>query len=107
VPVGGYILDFYSNELRLSVELDGSQHYDAGPNEAYDADRARTLEAMGVTIVCYANREFVQDERACLRGLAAIASEIAARGPHPSPLPAYRERGPELASPAATPERAN
>jgi very-short-patch-repair endonuclease len=95
VPLAGYILDFYCNELRLSVELDGSQHYDAGTNEAYDAKRTADLEALGVTIVRFENPEFMRDTRACVLGIGRIADELAAQGPHPDPLPGYRERGPE------------
>ena len=94
-PIAGYILDFYCHELRLSVELDGSQHYDAAETEAYDERRSVVLRSLGITIVRLTNSEFLRETQACVRGLVAIASDLDAQGPHPSPLPAYRERGPE------------
>ena len=38
-PVGPYILDFYSAERRLAVELDGGQHFTA-EGQAYDGSRS-------------------------------------------------------------------
>jgi len=48
--LGRYIADFYSAELNLVIELDGSQHYtDEGPEK--DAVRTAFLETYGITIV--------------------------------------------------------
>ena len=48
--LGKYIVDFYSAEAKLVIELDGSQHYDEKSIE-YDAARTAFLEAYGLTIL--------------------------------------------------------
>lgn len=51
-----YIVDFYCHEISLVIELDGSQHV---MNDAieYDAERTKFLEALGLTVVRYWNRD--------------------------------------------------
>ena len=46
-PFEGFILDFYCNEARLSIELDGSGHL-ADEQMRYDALRTQSLEAAGI-----------------------------------------------------------
>ena len=41
VPIGPYIADFASYELKLIVELDGSQHAEDAGDSKRDADLAR------------------------------------------------------------------
>ena len=50
VPIDKYIVDFYCAKVRLAVELDGSQHYEA---EGIDKDTARTsdLEREGIQVL--------------------------------------------------------
>ena len=55
-PIGCYILDFYCAEVRLAVELDGSQHFEEA-GEAYDKDRTRYLEHQGIRVLRFSNRE--------------------------------------------------
>ena len=43
--VGSYILDFYCGAVKLTVELDGSQHYESEAIE-YDKTRTRFLESL-------------------------------------------------------------
>ena len=55
-PIGKYIADFYSAEARLVIELDGSQHYEAGQIQP---DQARTnyFQSLGLTVVRYTNAD--------------------------------------------------
>ena len=54
--IAPYIVDFYCHELGLVIELDGSQHAtDSG--KAYDVERTKFLEALGLTVVRYWNSE--------------------------------------------------
>ena len=52
--IGGYIVDFYCDKLKLAIELDGSQHYD---DDAIVYDRVRTeyLNSLGVEVVRFTN----------------------------------------------------
>ena len=48
--LGRYIVDFYSAQAKLVIELDGSQHYENSTVE-YDAERTAYLEQYGLTII--------------------------------------------------------
>lgn len=54
--LGKYIVDFYSSEARLVIELDGSQHYD-DENMKNDAERTAFLEAYGLKVIHIPNNE--------------------------------------------------
>ena len=47
-PPGCYIVEFYCEQARLVVELDGSQHLD---NEDYDRKRTEWLEQKGMRVL--------------------------------------------------------
>ncbi len=54
--LGKYIVDFYSAEAKLVVELDGGGHFtDKGAN--YDKERTLFLEEYGLKVVRVANNE--------------------------------------------------
>ena len=57
-PLAGYIVDFFSSELRLVIEIDGSSHADV---IEYDAARTQMLNALGLTVVRYSNEEVLQN----------------------------------------------
>ena len=48
--LGNYIVDFYSAELNLVIELDGAQH-DTEEARRYDENRTEFLESYGITVV--------------------------------------------------------
>lgn len=50
VTCGPYILDFYCAKAKTAVELDGSQHYDPGNLEKYQA-RTRYLNSVGIAVL--------------------------------------------------------
>ena len=58
--LGNYIVDFYSAEAQLVIELDGSQHYEYDGME-YDAARTTYLEQFGVRIIGIPNNEINQN----------------------------------------------
>jgi very-short-patch-repair endonuclease len=49
-PIGRYIADFYCEELKLIIEIDGSIH-DQIDQAEYDAVRQQELEDQGCTVV--------------------------------------------------------
>lgn len=59
-PMFGYILDFYSHQIKLAIELDGSQHY-YDSNILYDQARDRTLNHYGIKVLRYSNRDIEVD----------------------------------------------
>ena len=57
-PIGGYIVDFYCSELQLVIEIDGDSH---ATQVEYDAERTRFLNALGLTVLRYTNRDVLQN----------------------------------------------
>ena len=54
--LGKYIVDFYSAEAKLVIELDGSQHYE-NDNISKDAERMAFLESNGLKVIRIPNNE--------------------------------------------------
>ena len=54
--IDNYIVDFYCNEARLIIELDGSQHYD---EKGLLSDKIRTerIESRNLTVIRISNNE--------------------------------------------------
>ena len=52
--VGNYILDFYCDEAKIAIELDGSQHYEER-EEGKDRIRDKHLEERGLKILRFSN----------------------------------------------------
>ena len=79
-PIGPYILDFYCEDARLAVEVDGESHSQA---EAVEHDNRRTewLNARGISVLRI-------PARGVLSELAAVVDHIhrQVRNPPPPPL---------------------
>lgn len=59
-PLGGAIVDFYCPTLKLAIELDGGQHFEADGLER-DARRTSELERLGIKVLRYSNLEIDRD----------------------------------------------
>ena len=113
-PVEPYILDFYCHELRLAVELDGNQHA-AARARARDQARTAALEAQGILVLRFSNREVLQTPEAVAEALwlacqrRRTAMGIGAKPPPPpappTPPAPPRGRGQELRGAAGTGRR--
>jgi len=58
VPIGCYIIDFYSYDYHLAIELDGSRHID---NQEYDAIRTEYLESLNIKVLRFWNNEILMN----------------------------------------------
>ncbi len=67
--VGPYILDFYSPQMRLAIELDGSQHTEE-INREYDAARTEYLKAHGVEVIRFWNNDIMRNIGSVLQRIA-------------------------------------
>ncbi|HWW11220.1 MAG TPA: endonuclease domain-containing protein [Brevundimonas sp.] len=64
-PIGPYILDFYCDELRLAVEVDGQSH--APPDRiAHDQRRTAWLSTQDIRVVRLAARRVLDDMEGAL-----------------------------------------
>jgi adenine-specific DNA-methyltransferase len=86
-PVGKYTVDFYCEEARLAVELDGSMH---GRPERVDFDRLRDefLELQGITVVRFWNGQLRREKQYVRDKLFRLL-----HGRSPRPQPAYLRPG--------------
>ncbi len=85
-PAGQYILDFYCNEARLAVEVDGISH-DMGDRPEEDATRDDWLAANNVAVLRIPASHIIRDVATALEQIVAVC----------------RERGNPLHQPAAGP----
>jgi len=80
-PLGSYVLDFACLDLKLGVEIEGSQHLDQVP---YDARRQRFLAAQGFRVLRFWTNEVLAQTDAVVM---QIQDEIGALMPPPQPSP--------------------
>ena len=78
-PFGNYILDFVSLEIKLAIEVDGSQH---GKVTEYDVICAKELQAAGFQVLRFWNNEVLQNIEAVKEKIWMVVQE---RKPHPYP----------------------
>jgi very-short-patch-repair endonuclease len=57
---GSFVIDFFSVEIKLGIELDGDSHFRAGAPE-YDHERQRFIESFGIRIVRVLNTEVYEN----------------------------------------------
>lgn len=72
--IAPYIVDFYCHEIGLVIELDGSQH-GTDDGRAYDAERTKFLEALGLRVVRYWNNDVLRNTESVLGDLWVICDE--------------------------------
>jgi len=78
-PIPPYIVDFYSDALKLIIELDGGQH-----NHDTDAKRSSFIEKQGMRIVRFWNNDVLSNIEGVLEELETIAMSSP---PSPKPSP--------------------
>ncbi|QRP64715.1 endonuclease domain-containing protein [Rhodanobacter sp. FDAARGOS 1247] len=83
-PIPPYIADFFCEELRLVVEIDGSQH-----DEETDSIRTRALERRGLVVLRFWDNQVLQETEAVLEAILNFA-----RGRTLSPPPLPQGEGP-------------
>ncbi len=54
--VGSFVIDFFSVEIKLGIELDRESHFQVGAPE-YDQKRQKFIEAFGIRIVRVLNTD--------------------------------------------------
>lgn len=78
--IAPYIVDFYCHELGLVIELDGSQH-NTEDGQAYDIERTKFLEALGLNVVRYWNHEVLGNTEVVVEDLWNIYLELKKTSP--------------------------
>jgi very-short-patch-repair endonuclease len=89
VPIDRFIVDFFSSERNLIVEIDGGQH---NVNTKHDSNRTAVLEAVGYLVLRFWNHD-VMGIDGVLETILSTINQARSGPPHPNPLPSgERER---------------
>jgi very-short-patch-repair endonuclease len=59
-PIANYAVDFYCNECKLAIELDGNFHTTTDA-KVYDNSRTLSLNELGITVLRFWNEEVTND----------------------------------------------
>ncbi|MSQ05676.1 MAG: DUF559 domain-containing protein [Dehalococcoidia bacterium] len=84
-PIGNYIVDFYAPRAQLVVEVDGSQHLEAGHAER-DVQRDVFLESLGLRVLRFNNLQVLQELDAVVEAILEVVSVRVAGNPPNPPL---------------------
>ena len=87
-PIGGYIVDFYCVKAKLVIELDGGQH-GTPEAEAYDAERTRVLESLGLRVLRFWDNDALSRTDVVMNEIFRQLRE----GPSPQPSPGVPGEG--------------
>jgi very-short-patch-repair endonuclease len=68
-PVGKYIVDFYCDEARVAIELDGGQH---AISSKYDAQRTEELKRQGIRVFRFWNNDVLGNLDGVLERIADV-----------------------------------
>lgn len=75
-PIDPFIVDFCCLELKLIIELDGSQHFEQA---IYDEERSLYLEQRGFKVIRFWNNEVIENTEGVLEKVYGVILEITGR----------------------------
>lgn len=81
-PIGRYIADFYCNEIKLVIEIDGDIHKHKDVKE-YDRIREEELASRQINVIRFTNEEIISNINNIinrLSNLSPLSSEERGRG---------------------------
>jgi len=58
--IGAFVIDFYSPEIKLGIELDGDSHFGEGARQ-YDHERQTFIESFGIKIIRFLNVDIYEN----------------------------------------------
>ena len=92
-PIDNYIADFYCQELKLVIELDGSQHFtDEGKQN--DNRRTSNLKQLGIKVLRFDNRQVLVETEGVLDSIFALTPTLSqGERESESPLPLGEDLG--------------
>ena len=67
--IANYVVDFYCNECKLAIELDGNFHTETEAKE-YDDSRTDLLNEIGITVLRFWNEEVIKDPSKVLQRIS-------------------------------------
>lgn len=82
--MGNYIIDFYSPELKLGIEVDGGEHYE-NKFKMRDKIRSRELAKQGIEIIRFNNNEVLRNIEGVIEIIFRKLKERKSPSPSSSP----------------------
>ena len=82
-PIDNYILDFYCNELKLGIEVDGYSHQFL---EVFQKDtiKEQRMNALGIEVLRFRDWQVLNDMENVLRAIEYYINEFEKHTPNPS-----------------------
>ncbi len=77
-----FVIDFYSPELKLAIELDGNVHDDKD-QKIYDVKRQEFIETFGITFLRLTNTELLENANLAFAKIEEAIKQLKQRRPHP------------------------
>jgi very-short-patch-repair endonuclease len=80
--VGAFVIDFYTVEIKLAIEIDGDSHFGDG---AEVADRARQslIESSGIRVLRFTNRQVSEELDAVIEAISQMICTLRGLRNHP------------------------
>ena len=88
-PIDNFIVDFFSKEILLIIEIDGSSHFN---KESYDRFRQDKLEKLGYTFVRFSEGEVLNNLSDIAQNLKHIIHCLQERSCLPPFVPLQRRK---------------
>jgi very-short-patch-repair endonuclease len=73
--IGKYIVDFYSFEKKLVIEVDGDSHYEKEANKK-EQIRTNFLEQQKIKVIRFTNKEVMKNIEGCIEYLKNILESL-------------------------------
>jgi very-short-patch-repair endonuclease len=73
--VDRFVLDFYSPELKLAIEIDGESHFLEGAAQ-YDQERQIFIESTGIKFLRFTNKDVYENLNGVLETIAYKIREL-------------------------------
>ena len=80
-----FVIDFYSPEIKLAIELDGGIHTKP-VNRDYDIKRQQYIEKFGITFCRISNEEYEGNPEKALKKIEAAAKALSTSKHEPLPF---------------------
>ena len=91
---GPFVIDFYSPEIKLGIELDGDSHFAEGRRE-YDQKRQAFIESFGIRVIRFLNVDIYDNLEGVLEAIVReVLERRAERQPPPGPCEAQPPKFP-------------
>ena len=73
--VGAFVVDFYTVEIKLAIEIDGDSHFTDGA-EVADRERQSLIEASGIRFLRFTNRQVCEELDAVIEAISQMVCTL-------------------------------